>query len=112
MNFLRISKSLKTIEDSSGNKVPGKIWGFAKTIGHRPAALRPNSGEPVAGSDRARARNGLRVPGALFPCSDGAEGGPVMAYGGAPERQLRWPAVWRGPMQGGARGGGLSLYRS
>jgi hypothetical protein len=78
-------------------------------LGHRPAALRPNSGEPAAGSGRARAGNGLRVPGAGFPRTDGVEGGPAMAHGGAPEQRPRGPAVRRGAAQGERGGGGLSL---
>jgi hypothetical protein len=44
---------------------------------HRPAAVRPNSGEPAAGIGRARAGNDPRVPRGQFLCLVGAGRGPA-----------------------------------
>jgi hypothetical protein len=55
---------------------------------HQPAAIRPNSGEPAAGTCRARVGNGPRVPGARFLCSVWAEVSPASSHGAAPRR---WP---------------------
>jgi hypothetical protein len=76
-------------------------------LGHRPPALRLNSGEPAARSGQARARDGPWVPRALFPRLDGAEGGLVMAHGGPPERQPRWPLrILEGAPEGSVDRGG------
>jgi hypothetical protein len=52
-------------------------------LGHRPPVLWANSGEPAAESGRARAGNGLRVPEARFPGSDGSGPQPARWLGSA-----------------------------
>jgi hypothetical protein len=57
MDFLRISKSLNTIEDSSGNKIPRKIWGLGKKS---PLSIAPlGTGRRRSGRILANRRPGL-----------------------------------------------------
>jgi hypothetical protein len=55
-------------------------------LGHRPVAVRPNSGEPAAGSGRARAEGDLRGPWARFRQEFGAVVLPARGLGGAGRR--------------------------
>jgi hypothetical protein len=79
MHFLSFSQIPNTIEDVVYKKVPGGFdslhihpglrLGPQKdlvprnvVLEHRPTAVRPNSGEPTAGTGRERAEGDLRGP--------------------------------------------------
>lgn len=59
------------------------------TLGHRPTALRPNSGEPAVGSDRTRRGKRLAGPTGSIPGLGWVES----AAGGAAQRRRGWAAV-------------------
>jgi hypothetical protein len=73
--------------------------------GRRPAAVRPNSGQPPAGAGRAWAGKVPRVLMARFLGLLGAEAPPDGAVGGARRRPPRELLFRRSCTSGGARGG-------
>jgi hypothetical protein len=82
MQFTRISKPANTIKVIFLRGGPWKDSGTCNVVpGRQPAAVRPNSGEPPAGTGRARAGEGPWVPRGRFPCSLGPGRG---RRGGAP----------------------------
>jgi hypothetical protein len=62
---------------------------------HRPAAVRPNSGEPAAGIGRAWAGNDQRGPLARFWPKFGVVGAPAGSHGGGDRGYPLYPLLRR-----------------
>jgi hypothetical protein len=84
---------------------------FNVAPGHRPAAVRPNSGQPPAGAGWTRAGEGPWVLGDRFPGSVAAGKGPVGSCGGAGGCRPRYPLFRRGYGLGKERDGSGSYCR-
>jgi hypothetical protein len=74
------------------------------TLGHRPAVVRPNSGEPAAGTGRARAEGGPGVSYAWFGDLVEAEVLPVMTLSGSRRRAASQACLRRGGATAAAKG--------
>jgi hypothetical protein len=82
---------------------PWKEVGASNWVpGHRSAAVWPNFSEPAAVSGRSWAGDGLWVPGARFPGSDGSEPQPAKTARASAPARLRPDRVnvWCGRLQG------------
>jgi hypothetical protein len=96
MQFTRIRKPANTIEVILLRGSPWKDSGTCNVVpGRRPAAVRPNSGQPPAGAGRARAGEGPWVLGDRFQGSIAEGEGPAGSCGGAGGCRPRYPLFRR-----------------
>jgi hypothetical protein len=116
-NLQETAKALLLFELPFRGEALGKIsflamWSLGAGVvpGRRPAAIRPNSGQPPAGAGRARAGEGPWVLGDRFRGSDGAgrrpaRGALVARHGGC----RGWNSGGVGSMQGAWGGWGVRV---